>query len=241
MEQDRYRDLFFMAKYYIKQYGLKRSGTCYTKAFIEANFEDVCVVSNVLGWKHGQYCIETNLNGSSWMGDHKRPNTDLILDNSLEVIEDVIKAYKEDRLKYVVTVRNPYLWIPAMISYDTKLRATSAVIYQLARQWNLLNTGWIHDIDFSKAILISYDELLDYPEKVKLRIASKFSLKPNERLIVPDKIVSPGAKHGVPFLRRKNAFRIYNQKILNKVNEILDSHLMSVFGYTFIRKATVKK
>lgn len=236
MEQERYKDVFFEAKQYIKQYGMKRSGTCYTKAFIEQNFKDVCVISNILGWKHGPYRPETKLKGSSWMGDHHKPNTHLISEKTQPIIEQIIDDYYAGKLRYVVTVRNPYYWIPAMISYHDHLRATPRTIYRLAKSWNNANGSWLRDLPGPLTAFISYDGLLDVPEMAKDIIGRRLGLEPFPGLDIPKRVVSPGAKYGLPFLPRKNAFMIYNQRILNRLNDILDPELMSYFQYTFIRK-----
>lgn len=97
---------------FMKQFGVKRSGTNYIRALLMRNF-DVTVLVNILGWKHGLY--EPPM---SWLAQHRVSSEALKVQTSREGRETLVvkpfnvasleDAVRADRVVYVISARHPY-------------------------------------------------------------------------------------------------------------------------------------
>jgi len=219
----------------IKQYGLMRSGTCYTQRFIHDNFKATTVVPNVLGWKHGPYRPEVSLNGKSWLGSWNRSNRYVLKGmHSLAFVRKVLNAYERGNLKYVVTVRNPYTWLMALAQYKQGVKLTAGQIRQRLGHWNKQHRQWLRDIP-SSVCFVPYESLRDKPAEVKERIAGVLDLEPTPTLKVQKLYVAPGADHGRVF-KPKPYEKRWNARMLKVANSVLDRELMRLFGYAIMEK-----
>ena len=93
---------------FVKQYGLSRSGTNYTRWLIEHNFENVRVLSNIFGHKHLPYSAENiKLPVDYWLNSEK-VKTDL----SHKEISEAKKQLLHGEMVHVVTIKPilHYLW-----------------------------------------------------------------------------------------------------------------------------------
>lgn len=221
-----------IATQYVKQYGTKRSGTNYAKAFIEANYPDVCVVANVLGWKHGPFKIDTDYAGLSWLGDWGRPNADLISAKSKPIVEAIVNQYETDRLLYLLVIRNPYRWIEAYFRYrGFRPRLSLSVAKQYARHWSTANRRWVDALPADRTYVLSYDHLIDNPRRIGNELTAFLRVMPVQGgPIMPPGVVSPGLDYGKPW-RKKRRSRLFTTVTLRAMKPFLDKGLMKMFGY----------
>jgi hypothetical protein len=127
---------------FFHQYGARRSGTNYTQALLEENFEDVIVLSKLF-WKHDKNpgpnaykkklfpdypslssisysAIESEffnneyLQGTPpWRTDKYNPNT---------VHKQLMAAAISDNVHTMINIKNPYAWICSMLDWATRTR-----------------------------------------------------------------------------------------------------------------------
>jgi hypothetical protein len=216
----------------IKQYGLMRSGTCYTQAFIHQNFENVTVVPNVLGWKHGPYRPEPTLDGKSWLGSWNKPNRHVLKGmHSRRFVQKIIDAFVDGKLRYIVTVRNPYTWLIALARYKG-VTLTLSQIKQRLEHWNQAHLQWLKEIP-EPVCFMQYETLRDAPGRGLALIAMDLGIEPKMRMRVPRLYVAPGADHGRVFHQKPYA-KVWNAKMLNVANSVLDRTLMDAFEYSIM-------
>lgn len=231
-------DTISMGPNYLKQYGMKRSGTCYTKAFIEQNFIGVCVVANILGWKHGPHYIDKNYDGQSWLGDHRKRNRSIIDGENEKVIRRICAAYDTGNIGYVVTVRNPYLWLMSYAWYAS-VRLSAKAIQAYMHSWNKAHWGWLYSLPAQRTCFVRYEWLLESPDIVKKNIAVHLKhLAAKKDLVIPRKVVSPGIDYGQDYQERdrKKIMKRWNRKWLAAANRVLDPALMAFFQYEVVKK-----
>ena len=225
---------------YVKQYGLMRSGTCYTRAFIEANFRNVSVVENILGWKHGPHRPETDLKGKSWLGTWNKPNTYAVKMYGKRTVRRIIKAYEAGEMAYVVTIRNPYIWCVSAARYKGQ-RLTAPYVRSHMKHWSEQHRQWLRDIPTDSRMLVLYEALRDNPDGRKIAIEMFLGLKPKRGLHVPKLYVSPGVEHGRRFKQRHDYMKEYTPGMLKVANSVLDKGLMEYLGYEIVRKPVPHK
>jgi hypothetical protein len=82
----------------LKQYGAKRTGTCYLWHLLGRNFEGVRVLTNALGWKHGQ-----PVDPAAWLAGH--PEAGLTAEDAAGVGN-------------LVSVKDPYAWLVSICRFE---------------------------------------------------------------------------------------------------------------------------
>jgi len=140
---------------YIKQWGLKRTGTNYLRYLIEANFKDVRVLVDVLGWKHGLPVRYPSHNWKEWFPEWKP--------DFMPLTREEWAAVKEADIQHVMLVKHPLAWIDSMSKYMNVdvIKFTDPQLNQLALQWNTTVHSYF---DFGMSVprwIYRYEDLLD--------------------------------------------------------------------------------
>jgi hypothetical protein len=99
---------------YIKQWGLKRSGTNAARFMVEANFREVRVLADVLGWKHGPPSLEPEWDWRKWYpergsGTHHPLNED--------EMAGVRAASRQGAIMHMLLVKDPYAWLVSSLRW----------------------------------------------------------------------------------------------------------------------------
>lgn len=239
--QEQYEDKIIMADTFIKQYGMKRSGTNFTKVFIENNFPGTCVVANILGWKHGYFYPNKDPLGGNWLGDHNKQNAEVMNKSNDDIVKAVFAQYDSGNMLYVVSVRNPYVWFAAVLRYIPGLRADVKTVLKYMGAWSTMHRHWLMALPSNKTYFCIYEKLLDNPSATKQEVADRFGLEGTKELNIEKKNVAPGAQFNTYFKKRTGCFSVFTQRLLNIANSALDPDLMAGFGYTFVRNIPISK
>ncbi len=156
---------------YVKQYGLPRSGTNFTRALIEENFSDCRVLQNIFGSKHGEYDVKHFEKNAEYWLTHKNVITDL---TSSEIYA-AKQQFDSGNGKFVVTIKEPAHWLSSCVSYQIKSGELNS-IEQLSdemfrkhmRRYNRINTHYLEYLE-GKATFVYFnsfyfeaEEVLDY-------------------------------------------------------------------------------
>jgi hypothetical protein len=163
----------------LKIYGLQRTKTNYLQKFLELNYDDILVLSNLSGWKHG-FVKET----IDWSGNDWEENADISKQYYYENLKECNKkekiineAFKNNEVKYFFTFRNPYsTYVSRKKHYSDK----EQFMKDFVSDWNLKNS---HYVDFiknnpAKSYKLKFEDFID-PNKnnIFLDISSHFGLK----------------------------------------------------------------
>ena len=107
---------------------MMRTGTNYILSLIEMNFKDAKVFLNLGGWKHGnliRYPDEKELfeHVDVYAKSRERKRTD-----------ELIKLFQEEKVNFLIHVKNPYLWIVSMINLgESKEMQPVSTIHEILR------------------------------------------------------------------------------------------------------------
>lgn len=223
----------------VKIYGLQRSGTNWLTFLVNENFEDVTVLVNEGGWKHGYYMIP-------WvMGQETHVLS--IIKNPYAWLVSVYNYWGPKREKNIGPdlrgvefgdfIRNRYLGekqqgIPFLF------RAKNPV-----QHWNNMNIHWLSlRLSQKRSCFVTYETLVENIGQTLTIIGQSLGLKPkyDNKWIDNDKTFLPGndkrwATTNDVFNREyiigKEWKSYYTPELLEFVNSELDLDLMIQFGY----------
>ena len=144
---------------YIKQYGLKRSGTNYLRYLIEENFQGVKVLVDILGWKHGFPTQVASANWKDWYPEWK-PDKD---PSTPEMLQALKQAIQDRDYWHLLTVKNPFAWIASMAKYaGTLVSSLNPVgLEGAAIQWVTMLTHYINFRTYTpRTLIVRYEDFL---------------------------------------------------------------------------------
>jgi len=147
---------------WIKQYGLKRTGTNLLRYLLEENFRETRVLVNILGWKHGPWSPEVDWTGSDWdIGVD--PGTAMSA-LQLDELAQLRTAHQEGTLRYVASVKNPYAWLTSYFNFRRARGEIAARCFEAIPQKHFL-----YDLDLYIRTNQSYLELMArFPDRALL-------------------------------------------------------------------------
>jgi len=180
---------------YLKQYGLERSGTNYIAAVIESCFEQVKVLVNVLGWKHGDPG-DPEWDSSLWhrkgtKGTVSVPKEPLV---SNEEFVQIRAAHESGRLGYILCVKDPYSWIKSINQFRIKfgksggVQKVSDIAEEVVRNdclvWAIMANKYLNFsrislsfiANYEKAIFSGHEFIRDLCKKLTLSVKSEQAL-----------------------------------------------------------------
>lgn len=215
----------------IKPIGIQRTGTTYMRELIRENFFDVGLLTNHLGWKHGDI-LGHNLSKTIFRRErHKYSETE---------IEVCRQAIRERDVKLVVMIKDPYMWYESIIAWakrSWKFNRNPSLEFL----YNNFNKHYADKKDFflygknsvyDDIIIVRYEDLLLSLEKQLGRIAAKFGLEQKPTLKNPDKVQQSGK-----FGAEEKAYYLKgvpktDERILARITELVDWNLMEFYNYT---------
>ncbi len=237
---------------FIKQYGAKRTGTNYLKNILHLNFDNIFVLSNILGWKHGVYSGDS-LRLEDWYGpkdkiSHKeRKDTSEIFNKYQSKIKDDIK---KDQIRYVICAKNPYAWIDSMIRYLKKeptILEKECFIKEHIFNWNKIYSSWLTLISKKKfVVIVKYENMISSFDSEMKKMENKLKLKPIDNVYLNDfrkmKRLSDSSWSVNNVMKVQNNNNYYlkeeylkniNKKSILNINKFLNKDVMKGLGYIF--------
>lgn len=165
---------------YVKQYGMKRSGTNYTRWLLQENFVNVQPLSEILGWKHGPHPDNVDWTGKSW-ADPFHPQAESETQALVAMVtDDIYKAVISNQIRYTITTKNPYAWWCSYVRFTERPEPMMSVEDGLI-SWNSLHDNWS---DLAKrnplATIVKYEDLLLDLDTTLNRIATELELEPKD-------------------------------------------------------------
>jgi hypothetical protein len=224
--------------HYFKIYGLMRTGTNYISTTLQKNFVDTKVFMNVGGCKHCKIILipdETNVLNSADAATRQRTSASA-----------TINLFATNTVKFIVMVKNPYMWIDSMCRHRRRPLGDHAFIVEQIKAWNTLYADYKQHIESGKAHLIKYEDLIENPDKVLGDVMTKFGLKRKfaNRFHLESKHLLPNTDSGIGcctnqvFNKMKyinpNIHKVLPKNVINAISSNIDSQLMGYYNYDII-------
>tara|TARA_B100000686_G_scaffold63934_1_gene68743 strand:+ start:1464 stop:2219 length:756 start_codon:yes stop_codon:yes gene_type:complete len=196
---------------YIKQYGIQRSCTNFVKVLLENNLEDTVVLTNILGWKHGPHKDKIDWEGNDWnIGQNLEEYV------SSEELLRIKNAYKEEKIHYIICLKDPYAWLMSYSKYmnrQDKVRSLGGLVSEgkkfVARKrgvqlneigeylenWNMVHQNWANLIDKNqKCASTKFEDLLKNTQSEVERLSTFFNAKMKDEFYIPEKKMRRGGE-----------------------------------------------
>lgn len=224
--------------YYFKIYGQMRTGTNYISTILLNNFLDTKLFMNVGGWKHGKIIKIPNKKNLVNRVDNNTKN-------KINVTE-TIKLFKINKVKFIVMIKNPYMWINSICKFKNKSLNDHSFIIEQIKIWNTLYTNYKQYIESGKAYLIKYEKLIQEPESVLENLIKEFNLKRKfkdsfkleKKKLGPNSDATLGRTYNKYFDKTKyinpNINEILTNNIIKIINNNIDFKLMDFYDYEII-------
>jgi len=226
---------------YIKQYGAKRTGTNYLRWLLEANFKNVSVLTNILGWKHGLHSRDVDWSGHDW--DHRRPESSAKL--VAMVTPDLKKSYEDGLIRYAILVKNPYSYYVSNARQWPSPKGDSEYACDLVTTWNVCYADWLKLSESAKyALVVRFEDLIGKKKSCLNAMADAFGLHEIKNLVDTQKslrALNETTKNQKQFVRKKSFdIEFYTKKkymsfiskeVLRAINDTVDMELMRKFDY----------
>lgn len=180
---------------FLKQYGARRTGTNHLRSLIRANYDDVVPLMHVLGDKHSppppfaeiwresptplDFAMKTTACAPA-------ATTHLERDEQRREVERVAaplaEAYASGTLGFVVSIKDPYAWIPSLARYHSWIpwNRTSVVGPELApdvieacRGFNTVYASWLA---LERRHIVRHEDLVADPEQTLRALDETFGL-----------------------------------------------------------------
>ena len=171
-------------RYWIKQYGLQRSGTNYSRALIESLCPEARVLASILGTKHDLPDLDAAV-ARLREGDVGIAKTDL----ATEDFQEIMRAYEMGELRILVCVRDAVVWMDSLERYRAKRERrepqvlTRTTIEDWVRRW-LDYYSQLHDWCESSTLSSSWvvhHQVVRNPEMV-VEIAENWGIPCNDEI-----------------------------------------------------------
>ena len=224
--------------YYFKIYGQKRTGTNYISTILLNNFLDTKVFMNVGGWKHGKFIkIPDEKNLVNTVDENTKNNIN---------VPETINLFKINKFKFILMIKNPYMWINSMCKHENKSVENSSFIIKQIKIWNTLYTNYKQYIESGEAYLIKYEKLIQEPDSVLENLIKEFNLKRKFKNLfkLEKKKLHPNSDYNIGMHTNKdfdktkyinpNINKILTNNIIKIINNNIDFKLMDFYGYDII-------
>lgn len=215
-----------------------RTGTNYISTILVKNFLDTKVFMNIGGWKHGEIIQIPN-----------KINLVNAVDNTCKKkinVTETINLFKINKVKFIVMIKNPYMWINSICEFRNKSLNDHSFIIKKIKIWNTLYTNYKQYIESGKAYLIKYEKLIQEPERVLENLIKEFNLKRKfkdsfeleKKKLNTNSDTSLGWTLNSDFDKSKyinpNINEILKNNIIKIINNNIDFKLMDFYDYEII-------
>tara|TARA_Y100000741_G_scaffold359915_1_gene341332 strand:- start:35 stop:628 length:594 start_codon:yes stop_codon:yes gene_type:complete len=193
---------------------------------------------NVGGWKHGKFIkIPDEKNLVNTVDENTKNNIN---------VPETINLFKINKVKFILMIKNPYMWINSMCKHENKSVENSSFIIKQIKIWNTLYTNYKQYIESGEAYLIKYEKLIQEPDSVLENLIKEFNLKRKfknsfkleKKKLHPNSDYNIGMHTNKDFDKTKyinpNINKILTNNIIKIINNNIDFKLMDFYGYDII-------
>lgn len=257
-----------MVATFLKQYGAQRTGTNYLRILLQKNYSDVCPLMHILGDKHSPPPPFESL----WAEAQKESNPALTFvsqatfrypslstspadtrqhETLRQIAEPLTQAYLSRKLGFVVSIKNPYAWVPSIAVYERLIGCRAPLPHRLAEfvrvqclRFNDLYGNWLDaPRDGFRTLVVRHEDLVSNPERVLEDIDDRFALQrtgpfvnePRTAPMVFWDFNRPSMANAAPFDRSYYVSERYldrlSPEIVRTVSETIDWSPLRALGY----------
>ena len=225
---------------YLKVYGLHRTGTNYLFTLLCLNFKNINLFMNLGGFKHGNLI--------------KFPKEEDILNKYLDMpthlnykdkVESIKTLFEEEKVIFLVTVKNPYLWIISHAKFHGSEFCNKNIV-RFSKHWSEMYAKYAESIKDGTAHLVKYEDVLTSYDNFLDNLQKKYDLEKNhteyiniDKEILPCKDSELG-KHNIKnFFTKRDYYlnpdleKIYTTEQISLINQNLDKNVMEFYNYSF--------
>lgn len=208
----------------IKIFGLPRTCTNFTEAFLEKNFKVRVLVSDPI-WKHG--CCN-------------------LLYDTLELKNgEVIKS------KFIICTKNPYSWFVSIRDYayrnhknkpllkkyikgDKTWRSNHYKEYSPINAYNKMHRDWLFNIQCRRSdkLIIKSEQISGDQKHIANKISDAFNVEVNDFKEIRKRVMQKGKITSSDY-QTKDYMSEYDEELLDYVNERIDPEIMKLLGYCY--------
>ena len=244
---------------YIKLYGIPRSCTNLVKLLFHNNLSNVTILSNVLGWKHGNHPEAVDWSGKNWDPINNPKGVSPSDFVSTDELNSIKEAYKANQMKYVVCLKDPYSWLVSYSKYEARESLISRSILsfkginrkklvEYISLWNDRHRNWSELLkDNTNATMIRYEDILKDADSTLQDLSDFFNLEKIDHVVMPEftlsrnpEEVGKAPKHEdktfnkTDYYLNKKYLEYFNNDDLKIIEDNIDQDLVSYFGYEII-------
>jgi hypothetical protein len=227
-------------KTFFKLFGLQRSGTNYIKWLIESNFKEVNVLQNGLGRKHFPPLEKIDWKGKEW-------NNFCSPKYSNQEIKEIYKAYLNDRLFFILAVKDPFAWFISFLKHikiEINEENIDKGIKNYINLWNTRNKEFlnINNLkEYKKVKLVKYEELICDCPKILEEFRSCFNLEKRyddwqntcfrTNMGGEFSVKTLNFPFDASFYREKRYMNFFSKEQIKLINRLLDKQLINALKY----------
>ena len=224
---------------WLKQWGLKRSGTNYCRWLIEENFREARVLGSIGGWKHGPPGPLVRDKAIWWRGrpPRRRPSV-------LARLDEIMTAQSSGEIRHLLCIRHPGSWICSFFRFELQATkgsiqaAKAAAIVAQIKAWNNRTKRFIEfaEQDREKRLIVRYEDLWPHPDLTPFEVEIGLN-RHSGQMKIPERRVKDGNdSHSTGELLLKESFRAGDWRselgwLLPAVQAEADDDLMKRFCY----------
>ena len=224
---------------FIKIYGADRTGTNFTSWMLSHNFNEVIVLQNMLGSKHGapnkpfDYLLEEwrKKNGDIYRNDKHGGLQCHPWNIHVNVIK---KAIAKKKLKFVITFREPYNWVARFSWYYSKPRPEKItdnmdrVEQAVKKRFNPIYSQCLDNLKDEDTIFLKLDYFTKNQVIILDRIQQKFNLT-RANYISPLKRFGAGFDHKLRMAKESveqmKKMKVFKTELSKRCIEYVDKNL----------------
>ena len=242
-------------RFFIKQFGLQRSGTNALKALLEVNFPQIRVLTTFLGNKHepiDYMSLQENCN--------KKDYAEYEL--TLEDVNRIQKQIADRALPIIFQIKKPIPWFDSYFRYQKKKiqfrnpesnpEMDENWIIKSSAIWNRNVSSWLEfSKEYPNCVIIEHMDILTNPDRVIQDILSEFSFEKNKEIQLIENemkrghykehgedLINPYHKFDPSFHTEKKWLGNYSPELLEfaqlSVDELISNNpIFSEFGIDF--------
>jgi len=244
---------------YIKLYGVPRTCTNLVKLLLHNNFRNVSVLSNVLGWKHGNHPESVDWSGKDWDPINNPDGVSPSNFVSKSELSSIKQVYETGQMKYTVCLKDPYSWLVSYSKYEARESLISRSILSFKginrkkltdyiSLWNDRHRNWSELLkDNPNATMIRYEDILKKPDSTLQKLSVFFNLEKIDHVVMPEFALSRNPeevgklpKHEdktfnkTDYYLNKEYLKYFQEDDLKLIEKNIDNDLVSYFGYEII-------
>lgn len=216
----------------VKQYGERRTGTNALRALLMENFADLLVLMHVLGDKHSAP-VDLAAHVRAWqaLAPDVAADRDLVRSATMAapamttdehnerqrarldaVAGDVARAVRSSSLRYLISVRDPYTWLPSVLAFHgflpygiLDLRTVQCATAMCERA-NRMHAAWsaLLDDEAQRCTVVRFEDQVADPLGVALRVGKSLGVSRKDAggpaLDIERNVLPAGWDHSPPEL-----------------------------------------